>query len=267
MTSSSLLSLRAASLFIACLIAAPVFGQRQAIEARCKQGSVHGVLSLKSTDGRVIAVGDQIEIAHGDLVRSRLLFRFRDGSIDDETTVMRQGSTLQLISDHHVQKGPSFPKPLDISVKTSSGEVTWKVEKDGKEEIKTEHLDLPPDLVNGFVSLAVENFPQRASEMKVSYLSLDSKPRIVTLSIKQDGEQDFEIAETHRKAKRFNIHIELGGVAAVVAPAIGKQPTDIKIYTMDGEVATFLKMEGALYLQGPTWIMVPTAPVWPDSGY
>jgi hypothetical protein len=54
-------------------------------------------------------------------------------------------------------------------------------------------MDLPPDLANGMTSLIVENFPQKATEMKVSYLAGSSKPRVVKLSVKPDGEEDYRI--------------------------------------------------------------------------
>jgi hypothetical protein len=56
--------------------------------------------------------------------------------------------------------------------------------------------------------------------------------------------------------------IDLGGVAGLLAPAIGKQPVDIKMWVMVGEVPTFLRMEGAFYQQGPIWIMEVASPVW-----
>jgi len=227
---------------------------------------MHGFLLLKSAEGKVIAVGDEISVAKGNQVHSRLTFHFRDGSIDDETTVFKQGSVFQLVSDRHVQKGPSFPEPLDLAVNVPAGEVTWREMKDGKQEVKSEHMDLPPDLANGLMSLVVQNFPQKATEMKVSYLAGSSKPRLVKLSVKPDGEESFRLGGTKHQASRFNLHVEIGGVTGVIAPVVGKQPTDIKIWVITGEVPTFIKMEGAFYQKGPIWTMELTSPVWPQAG-
>jgi len=235
------------------------------VPARHKQGSIHGFLLLKSAEGKVIAVGDQINVAHGGQVHSRLVFHFRDGSIDDETTVFRQGKVIQLVSDHHIQRGPSFPEPLDVTVNVAAKQVTWHEIKDGKDEVKIEQMDIPPDLANGLMSFILENFPEKATEMKVSYIAGGSKPRLVKLAIKRGDDDRFRIGGTSRRAGVFNIHIELGGVAGVVAPVIGKQPSDIKVWVMDGEVPTFLRLEGALYQKGPIWTMVLTSPVWPDG--
>lgn len=227
-------------------------------------GSSHGFVVLRDASGKLIAVGDQINVLEGHTVRSRLVLRFRDGSIDDDRSVFTQGKTLELVSDHHIQTGPSFKDRLDQEINVRAGTVTYHEYKDGKDEVKTDHMDLPPDLANGFISEAIENFPPRGTEMKVAYIA-GSKPRLVHLSIKPEVEDAFYVAGIRHVAKRFNIHVELGGVAGVVAPVIGKQPSDTEMWAMDGEVPTFLKMKGALYEQGPIWTMELASPSWPKA--
>jgi hypothetical protein len=144
------------------------FASADSIPAKQKQGSMYGFLLVKSAEGKVIAVGDQVNVVRGNQVRSRLIFHFRDGSIDDERTVFREGVVFQLVSDHHIQKGPSFPEPLDLAVNVATREVTWREIKNGEEKVTTEHMDLPADLANGMISLLPENFPPAAAEMKVS---------------------------------------------------------------------------------------------------
>jgi hypothetical protein len=130
---------------------------------RHMEGTEHGFLALRSHEGRVLAVGDLFQVVRGDKATPRLLFRFKDGSVDEETAVFSQHGNFQLITDHHVQKGPSFPHPMDMSIDVHSGQVTVRSKgKDGKEEVKGEHLDLPPDLINGLVlSIAKNISPER----------------------------------------------------------------------------------------------------------
>jgi hypothetical protein len=237
----------------------------QPVPATYKQGSLHGFLLLKSQDGKVIAVGDQTNVVHGDEIRSRLIFHFRDGSIDDEVAEYRQRSTFQLIRDHHIQKGPSFPKPLDMTVDVRKGEVSWIETKDGKSETKSQHMNLPPDLVNGMMELVVEDFPAKADELKTSYLAFDSKPRVVGFSIKPDGEDKVDVGGEGRTAKRFNVHVDVGGLAGAIAPVVGKQPSDIKLWIIGGEAPTLIKLQGSLYPMGPIWTMELVSPIWPSQ--
>jgi hypothetical protein len=75
------------SLFSAWVLAGSFFASAESVPAKHVQGSMHGFLLLRSSEGKVIAVGDITQVAHGARMRSRLVFHFIDGSIDDETTV------------------------------------------------------------------------------------------------------------------------------------------------------------------------------------
>jgi hypothetical protein len=229
------------------------------------EGTVHGFLALRSKEGHVLAVGDLFQVVRGDRVTSRLLFRFKDGSIDDETAVFSQRGNFQLITDHHIQKGPSFPNPLDLSIDVRSGQITVRsTGKNGKKEVKREHLDLPPDLVNGLILSIAKNISPETPETKVSMVVASPKPRLVKLAISPHGEEPFSLVGSSRKAMRFEIKIELGGVAGMVAPLIGKQPPNIQIWIIGGEAPAFVKEEGFLYQGGPIWTIQLTSPVWPD---
>lgn len=241
------------------------FASTQPIAVPHKAGSMHGFLLVKSADGKVIGVGDVVQVAKGAQVHSRLLFRFRDGSLDDESTVFSEKDAVCLISDHHVQKGPSFPTPLNVTINVAAAEVTWHETKDGKVEIKRQHMDLPDDLANGILPVVMENIPPKAAETNVSYLANDPKPRIVRLSVRPEGRESFTVGGFQHFANRYVIHIELSGLAGLLAPIMGKQPADIHDWVVGDEVPSFAKMQGALYLGGPVWTIQLTAPVWSSS--
>jgi hypothetical protein len=229
------------------------------------EGTVHGFLALRSKEGKALAVGDLFQVVRGDRVTSRLVFRFKDGSVDDETTVFTQRGNFKLITDHHVQKGPSFPQPMDVSIDVPSGQVTVRsTGKNGKEEVRSEHLDLPPDLVNGLILSIMKNVLPEAPETKVSMVVTTPKPRLVKVAISPHGEEPFSLAGSHRKATRFQLKIELGGVAGVVAPLIGKAPPEVHIWIIGGQAPAFVREEGPLYQGGPVWTIQLTSPAWPD---
>ena len=169
------------------------------------------------------------------------------------------------VEGRNIQKGPSFPQPLDITVVVLAGQVTWCEVRRGRNEVKTEHIELPPDLANDTMSLSVENFPAKTVDMTMSYVAVASKPRVVRLSM-PDGEDRAFVGGPGRRAPRFNVHVEIGSLAGAIAPAIGKQPSDTKLWIPDGAITGLIKMEGALYEKGPIWTMVPTSPAWPLIG-
>ena len=249
-------------LLLASFVAATV-GHAQ-IPVKHRQGTMRGFLLLKSEQGKVIAVGDLIQNAAGGEVHTELVFHFTDGSLDDDVTVFRQRNTFQLVSDHHIQTGPSFPKPLDIAVDVASSQVTSREQHDGKVQTKVAHMDLPADLANGMMPAILCNLSPATAETRVTYLTGTPAPRTVTLSIKPAGHDAFHLSTTTRKATRFNIHVELGGLASVIAPVIGKQPADLQMWVLGGDVPTFLRLTGPLYLGGPVWTAEQTSPVWPS---
>jgi hypothetical protein len=79
------------------------------IAVRHIEGTVRGFLALHTLEGETLATGDLVQVVDGDRMTSHLMFRFKDGSIDDEITVYSQRDVFRLVSNHHVQKGPSFP--------------------------------------------------------------------------------------------------------------------------------------------------------------
>ena len=247
-----------------CAVQLQPNGLAEPIPVRHVEGTVHGFLVLRTQQGHRLAVGDLIQTVRGDRVSSSLIFRFRDGSVDNESSVFSQRGNFQLISDHHIQKGPSFPHPMDVSIDVRRGEVTVRsMGKDGKEEVKTEHMDLPSDLSNGMILSLVKNIRPDTPETKVSMVVATPKPRLVKLAIAPQGEEPFSLAGSRRKAMHFGIKIELGGIAGVVAPLIGKAPPDIQIWIIGGKAPAFVKEEGALYQGGPIWSIQLTSPVWP----
>lgn len=230
------------------------------VPVRYPQGSAHGFVVLKTLEGTRIATGDMTQILRGNRVTSRLFFRFRDGSIDDDTTVFSQNRTFHLITDHHVQRGPSFPKPLDVLIDATTGQITSHT-KDGR--ITQEHLDLPPDVSNGLPPNLLMNILPSRPETKLSFVAPSDKPRLIQVSVKPVGKVPFTVGGTPREAIDYVLHVELGGVTGVVAPLIGKQPADIHIWILGGASPAFIREEGQLYQGGPIWRIEQVSPVFP----
>ena len=230
------------------------------------EGTLHGFLSLSNAGGKVIAVGDLLQVTEGDKVTSHLVFHFKDGSLDDETTVFTQKDEFKLIADHHVQKGPFFPTQIDMSIDAGSGEVTVRSkDKDGKEDVKTERMELPADLYNGMVTPITKNLNPEAAETKVSMIVATPAPRVVTLAFSPRPTLPFLLAGVRRKALGYEIKFELGGLAGIVAPIIGKKPPDVQIWVEGGELPTFIKETGPTYAQGPILTIQLTSPTWPRA--
>jgi hypothetical protein len=83
-------------------------------------------------------------------VTSRLIFRFKDGSVYDDTTIFSQRGAFRLLSDHLVQHGPSFKQPMETALDAPSGQITIRYKDEGGGgKVMKEQRDLPSDLANG----------------------------------------------------------------------------------------------------------------------
>jgi hypothetical protein len=236
------------------------------VPVRYKEGLTHGFLVLSTLDGNPIAIGDLTEVARGNKVTSHLVFHFNDGSLQDETTVFSQRQNFSLITYHLIQKGPTFPHPTEISVVTSTGQVSVRYTNEkGEEKTENEHLKLPPDLANGLVVTLLKNLRPEDQLPQLSMVVATPKPRTVKLSISSQGKDSFTIAGSRREALHYVIKVELGGLAGLVAPLLGKQPPDAHLWIIGGEAPTFVKSETLSFLGGPVWRTELISPVWPRS--
>jgi hypothetical protein len=251
-----------AALVTVALLAPPCCLQGQSLKVRRRAGSQHGFLALRNAAGAVIASGEVNAVPFGDRMKVRVVFRFRDGSLDDDTTFYSQRETLRLMSDRHVQRGPSFPKPSDVLIDMRRQQVSVRDLSKGDTAAKTEQMDLPPDLANGILFALLENLPPSAANIEVPFLSPGPKPRMVKLVIAQAGEEPFKAGGRTYKALKYDLKVNLGGLAGIVAPMIGKEPADTFVWISESGVPAILRIDGPLYAEGPVWSIQLASPVW-----
>ncbi len=150
-----------------------------------------------------------------------------------------------------------------FSIKATTGQVTVRYQDNDHEKVDTEHMDLPPDLANGLILTVLKNISPDTKETKVSYVGGAPKPRLVHLSITPNGEEPFSVAGGRHKATRFTEKVEIGGIAGMIAPLIGKKPADSNVWVVHEGAPAFVRADEALYVGGPIWRIEITGPVWP----
>jgi hypothetical protein len=249
-------------ILLACCLCFQISAHSELVHVRHRQGDSHGFLVLRSLEGELLASGDLIQTVKGDEVSSELVFRFKDGSVDDEITVFSQKDVFRLVSDHHIQKGPSFPHPVDMYLDARTGQAIIKSTEDGKEKTSTEHVDVPEDAANGLLLTLLTNISGATSALRVSLVTTSSKPRVVKLAISPQDQRRFRVGQSVRKATDYEVKTEIGGVAGMVAPLTGKQPPDTHVLIFGGRAPTFLQFEGVLYQGGPIWRIDLATPHW-----
>src|SRR5579862_2175465 len=84
------------ALFCSALIQ-PLPLAAEQVPVRHMEGLLHGFLALLTLDGKRLADGELTQIASGERVTSHLAFRFRDGSIYEETTEFSEQGLFRLL--------------------------------------------------------------------------------------------------------------------------------------------------------------------------
>jgi hypothetical protein len=228
------------------------------------EGLTHGFLALRTLEGATLADGDLIQVTQGAQVTTRLLFRFKDGSLHDQTTVYTQRSHFRLVSDHVVQKGPAFKMPMEATIDARSGRVSVRyTDEDGKEKTIEERLDLPIDLANGLVLTLLKNLSPKTPKTTVSMLAITPKPRLVKLEFIPSGEEPLSTGGTGRKAVHYVVKVDILGLTGVVATILDKTPPDSSVWIVEGEAPAFVRSESQFFNGGPLWRIELVSPVWP----
>lgn len=238
----------------------------QPIAVRQVEGEVRGFLVLRAQDGTLVADGDSLQTTHNGRIVYRSIYRFKDGSLQDETTVFSQNGHFRVLSDHMVQKGPTFKRPTDLTINAVAGQVTVVYTGDkGERKTESEHMDLPPDLANGIVPVLLKNLAPGSQSVTESMVVASPKPMLIKLQIHPEGEEAFTTGGATRKATRYNVHVDIGGVKGVVANVIGKEPADTLVWILRDECPTFVRAEGPGFADGPIWRTELVSPVFPHN--
>lgn len=218
------------------------------------EGTAHGLMVVRSVGGEIVGHGDFLQTAHRDRVEARLVLRFKDGSLHDETHAFSQQRVFTLLNYRLVQRGPSFPETLEAVLDRKAG--TYKVQstRDGKEEASSGSIELPLDVYNGMVPMLLKNLMPAASET-VHIVAFTPKPRLIQLDLVPAGSQRLVAGDTSRQGTRYALKPKLGAVARAFATLVGKAPADQECVVLAENVPAFVRCDGSLYLKGPVWRM------------
>jgi hypothetical protein len=242
-------------------------GAAQSVTVRVPEGGVRGFLVLRALgDDRVLAHGELQSSPRGNRMETRLTWRFRDGSLQDETTTYVERPALKLLSYKQVQRGPTFPEDVEASFSREPGRWEIRRREKGKDKDEPEALsgtiELPADVYNGLTLNVLRNLPRGASATG-QMLAFTPKPRFVKMTMRPMAEDPVIIGEARRTATRYLVDLEVGGIAGIFAAVAGKEPPDLRYWILGGDVPAFVKFEGAMFLNGPVWRIELAAPSWP----
>lgn len=206
----------------------------------------------RSETGKVIANLEFSQAVNGDEVTMHAVYRFLDGSLDDEETTYTQQGRFRLIRNHHIQSGPFFARPIDFTIDAASGVVTSRsVDKNGRTHTVSKHMALPDDLANGIVGTLLLNVSPDTAPFRVGMLAPVGSGRLIRLLISPAEKQTVRLSNQIFPATVFRIHPELGGFVEFIASLIGLKPKDVMVWVLEGDDPAVAVIEGQLGGSGP----------------
>ncbi len=224
------------------------------VAVRFPEGVTRAFPAVRSLEGKTLAFGDFVQVAREDRVHSRLLFRFKDGSVHDESVVFSQRGVFRMESYRLIQKGPSFPETLEAAIDRQSGvySVRHRGDEDSPEEILEGKFEVPDDAYNGMLTLILKNLPASTGDT-VSMVAFTPKPRVVKLRLTPMADEQVTLNESPMQAMRYIVKPELGFFASLLLFDL----PSLRCWILPGEAPAFLKAEGPLYFMGPVWRIEP----------
>jgi len=237
-----------ALLMATSVVAAPV-------SVRFSEGVTHGFLLVQSLAGEIVGHGEITQmVVEGDLLESQLVFRFKDGSLHDEKVAFSQQRVFTLISYRLVQRGPSFPEQLDVSIDRGNAQYTVRSQRgtQREEDVQSGQFDLPKDVYNGMLIMVLQNLPKGADET-VSVLAFTPAPQVVPVQIHAIEEQTIQLGDRASKVMQYVFTPQLGVIQEWLGKVTGKLPAEFHYacwILVDG-IPSFVQYEGPLQLLGP----------------
>ena len=237
---------------IAAFVSTPV--NAGPITVKFSEGMTHGFLLVRSLAGEILGQGEMIQaLKEDDLIENQLIFRFKDGSLHDERVTFTQQRVFTMISYRLVQRGPSFPEQIDVSVNRGTAEYTVRSQprEHGKEEVLTGQVDLPKDVYNGMLITMSKNL-QKGADETVSVVAFTPRPQVIKVQLRAIDEQSVQIGEVSSTATQYVFTPQIGMIKEFFGKALGKLPAKFHYtcWIMADEVPAFVQFEGPLQLMG-----------------
>lgn len=244
------------------VLAAPPPGVAAPVRMRFAEGPAHGFVALSNpaTD-KTIAHGELVQWLDRKVVVSRLVIRFADGSLYDETVRFAQRPMFQVRSYELTQKGPSFPEESKVEF-DRSGRYRVRLKAPGEDEQRAEGTtEIPEDVSNGLTSVLLKNLPKGESAI-THLMSFTPEPLVLDLELTPEGADPYWVGGTSSTATRYLVEPKVPGVKGVLAAIVGKQPPKVRIWIAPEPAPVLVRFEGALFVDGPDWRIELGAPRW-----
>ncbi|TLY39420.1 MAG: hypothetical protein E6K61_09600 [Nitrospirae bacterium] len=234
----------------------PAWAAAKAVAVSFAEGAAHGYLVVHDGSGESIGHGEVLQTVRRNLVESRLVFRFKDGSRFDEKTTFSQRRVFKLQKYRLIQRGPSFPEELDIRMDRKSGRyrVRSRAGPDQSAVVTAGRLDMPSDAYNGLIGTLLRNLPSGKSAT-VRIVAFTPEPNLIALDLRPEAKEPVQVGDLLKTATRWVLEPRINGVVHFFGKVLGQLPDKFRyrFWIIHDGIPAFARFEGPLHLMGPVW--------------
>jgi hypothetical protein len=209
------------------------------------EGDVAGVTSILSPDTRQpIGFVEYRQRREGDVLTTRRLARFRDGSSDEDTASAEVGSELKALRGRSIVRGPGGELLTDVDIDVVHGRIVGQMGSGKSNESYQEDVELAPGTYWGpLLFLVLKNFEPNADGDRVVFRTVVPTPRARVLDmelVRMDRTSVTRLGATlpaEHYRLRPTIHPVIDPVLRLVLPAVD-------FYVSPGEPPALLRFAG-----------------------
>ena len=247
------------------LVAVPLWLRQTSaapVPVRFVEGVTHGFLVLRDVNGALLASGNLLQVQRGVQVESRMVFRFKDGSLYDETVVFIQERVFTMQSYRLVQRGPAFAEDTEISLERATGKyrVSTKAHKDGDEQVLNGTLDLPPERLQWNGHHGRKESPQRCQRNRPHRRIHAHSPPHPT-GVYTGGRAKGANWRTGENCNPLRVETPARDLAQGLRHSAKTRAAGFHAWIISDELPAFVRFEGPLVTTGPVADQDDTPPL------
>lgn len=170
------------------------------------EGDVSAQQLIQDPQGKVIGLILYDQRRRGDVLETRRVAKFKDGSSDEDVAVARVGNTLEAISGRSIIRDRKGKAVVDIEIDVKGGRVHGFY-TDGKERTTVDDRETlqPGTYWGALIFIVAKNYAANAEGGKLEFQTVvpTPKPRVLTMKYEPTGTGSVKIAGVTRKVDEY----------------------------------------------------------------
>ncbi len=216
------------------------------------EGDVSAQQVIQDPQGKTIGLILYHQRRRGDVLETRRVARFEDGSSDEDVAVARVGKTLEAMSGRTIIRDRKGEAVVDIKIDVGGGRVEGFYRDGDERKTVDDRETLEPGTYWGaLIFIVAKNYAANAEDGRVRFQTVvpTPKPRVLTMAYERAGNGSAKVAGMTRKAERFTLRPTMGWL---IDPILHRFTPTTEFLMEPGDPPGMVRYEGPRNYAGQT---------------